>query len=143
MQARSLYSDDVELWFAAVLGSAFLAAIILVALRIGAGARARGCEKDERRIAIPGERSCPLCSSVLAPGERVSSKLFPGKNDRIMHIYGCAHCWPATVSAPRICPVCGQALDAEGWVIARYFESPGRKHVHVLGCTDCRSNKEP
>jgi hypothetical protein len=115
--------------------------MLLLAFRIVASARDR--EKDERRIAMPGERSCPLCSSVLAPGERVRSKLFPGKNDRIMHIFGCVHCWPATVSAPRICPVCGQVLDAEGWVIARYFESPGRKHVHVLGCTDCRSNKEP
>jgi len=141
MQARSRYSDAVELWFAAVLGSALLAAMLLLAFRIVASARDR--EKDERRIAMPGERSCPLCSSVLAPGERVRSKLFPGKNDRIMHIFGCVHCWPATVSAPRICPVCGQVLDAEGWVIARYFESPGRKHVHVLGCTDCRSNKEP
>lgn len=88
---------------------------------------------------MPGEKSCPLCSSVLGPGERVSSKLFPGKADRIMHIFGCVHCWPATVSAPRICPVCGKALDAEDWVVARYFERPGRKHVHVLGCPHCRS----
>lgn len=97
-----------------------------------------------------GQRFCPLCASVLGAGERVKSSLYPGKADRIMHIFGCAHCWPAEPSARaspgarRICPVCGRELEAEGWVVARYFERPGRAgaaakgHIHVLGCTGCR-----
>ncbi len=137
----------------AILVSACLLAALFLGLdRLASASRARGAAGASPR---PGKgaaniRECPLCSSALGPGERVKSSLFPGKADRIMYIYGCAHCWPATPASRatsasrRICPVCGQALDAKGWVIARYFERPGRsgkperRHVHVLGCTGCR-----
>jgi hypothetical protein len=157
----------MELIVAVVLAGTFLAAIVILLGRLAAAAHSRRLEAKaaakQGDSARPGERSCPLCRSVLAPGERVKSKLFPGKGDRIMHIFGCVHCWPAGVSspgvsspgvsspgvsspgvsspspsAPRICPVCGSVLEAEGWVTARYFESIGRRHVHVLGCANCR-----
>lgn len=125
----------MELWLAAAIGAAFITAVVVLVARL----RARAARKDESNAGRgPQARSCPLCSSLLAPGERVSSKLYPGKADRIMHIFGCPHCWPASNSAPRICPVCRRELDPEGWVVARYFEKPDRKHVHVLGCTSCR-----
>jgi hypothetical protein len=135
----------MELVVAVVLAGSLLAAVFLFVGRLAARLRSRHVELGAKDAAKPGERSCPLCSSVLASGERVRSKLFPGEGDRIMQIFGCAHCWPATPSVPRICPVCGGALDAAGYVTARYFErpggpgrGPGRRHVHVLGCANCR-----
>jgi hypothetical protein len=139
----------MELAIAIVLAGALLAILFLLVGRLAAWRRARllgrvMADPDAAaRIASSfGEgkvgRACPLCFSALEPSERISSQLFPGKGDRIMRIFGCPHCWPATPSVPRICPVCGKALDAQGWVTARYFERPGRRHVHVLGCTNCR-----
>lgn len=162
MRGQYRYSAGVEIWLAAFLGAAFLVALALVASRLVArGSRwaaDRRAGRDISREASPSAprnapreikpRSCPLCSTPLLKGERVNSQLFPGKEDRIMHIFGCVYCWPATASTPRYCPVCGGALSAEGWVTARYFEragmpgrgagSPARGHVHVLGCEACR-----
>jgi hypothetical protein len=151
MQARTGIVEPMEILVAAILAASLLTAVAILLSRFvasftaGLAARTRSRSLGAGTAEKAGERSCPLCSSVLAPGERVSSRLFPGKGDRIMHIFGCVHCWPATLSVPRICPVCGGALDPEGWVIARYFErpgapgrGPGRRHVHVLGCTNCR-----
>lgn len=117
-----------------LVAACLLAAAFLALSRLRRGRRG----KQRPRTASALDRTCPLCSSLLGPGERVKSSLFPGKTDRIMHIYGCIHCWPAAASVPRTCPVCLNELDAEAWVVARYFERPGRKHVHVLGCTGCR-----
>jgi hypothetical protein len=144
----------MEIAIAALVGACLLVAAFY-GLRGSAAARARSAAAN-RAAELAGtplsrRRTCPLCSSVLGPGERVKSSLYPGKADRIMHIFGCAHCWPTqpairvTQAAPRICPVCGNELDREGWVVARYFERPSRAglaakgHIHVLGCTGCRS----
>jgi hypothetical protein len=132
----------MEIAIAVIVSSCLLAAVILFLSRLTSRARGRGegkraSERGSGRRADTS-RACPLCFSALGPGERVKSSLFPGKADRIMHIFGCVHCWPASPSTRRTCPVCGGTLGAEAWVIARYFERPGRKHVHVLGCTECR-----
>jgi len=143
--------DRVDIVFATLAAAAFLAALVLFLGRVGAFARKRRAGFVKARGSRPGRaagatsaRTCPLCSSALEGGERVKSKLFPGKGDRIMHIFGCPRCWPATPSAPRICPVCGREIGREGWAVARYFERRGGSgggkmaHVHVLGCTECR-----
>jgi hypothetical protein len=142
----------VDIVIAVLAASAFLAAAILLIGRAGSLAGGRG-RKGGRRRGGDGSartRSCPLCSSALEPGERVHSKLYPGKGDRIMHILGCPRCWPASetadaaAAARRICPVCGREIGREGYAVARYFERPGtpgggaRPHIHVLGCTECR-----
>jgi hypothetical protein len=133
----------MELIAALVLAGSLLAAVFLLLGRLVARLRSRA-HGTKANSGAAGGRSCPLCLSVLGPGERVASKLFPGKGDRIMHIMGCVHCWPTDPSVRegpalrRICPVCGGALGAEDWVTARYFESIGRRHVHVLGCPRCR-----
>jgi hypothetical protein len=121
--------------------AALVAACLLAAAFVGLSrltTRGRTAGSSSRATSSASERSCPLCSSLLVDGERVKSSLFPGRGDRIMHIFGCVHCWPARAEAPRVCPVCREELGAEAWVIARYFERPGRRHVHVLGCTGCR-----
>jgi len=83
-------------------------------------------------------KPCPLCGTMLTANERVRSAVFPGKEDKLMHIFGCPNCAPPDGSRKRICPVCGAALPAEGYLIARVFEKPGKTHIHVLGCTGCR-----
>jgi hypothetical protein len=136
----------VDIVIAVIAASAFLAAAVLLIGRIGsqAGGRRRRGGRRGGGAALERARACPLCSSVLEPGERVHSKLYPGKGDRIMHILGCPRCWPATPSAPRLCPVCGREIGREGYAVARYFERAGtpgggsRAHIHVLGCTECR-----
>lgn len=136
----------MEIAIAIILSAGLLAAAFLGLDRLSSDRRSRREKKPGTRAEGDGSayhRECPLCASILAPGERVKSDIAPGKGDRIMRIFGCGHCWPSGVSSPtpstpRLCPVCGRAVDAEGWVIARYFERPGRRHVHVLGCTGCR-----
>jgi hypothetical protein len=149
----------VDIVIAVLAASAFLAAAVLMLGRVGAFAKerratARGARSGRVRSrgaeGTGGSRTCPLCSSRLDGGERVKSKLFPGRGDRIMHIFGCPRCWPSTPTADaaprprRICPVCGAEIGREGWAVARYFERAAgagggnRAHVHVLGCTECR-----
>ena len=122
----------------AMLIAALVSACLLAAVFLGLGSLTRvlSGRKQERGASGPagggtsGQRTCILCSSVLGTGERIHSSIFPGKADRIMHIYGCSKCWPAGRSSPgvsspsRICPVCGRALEAEGFLIARCFERP-------------------
>ena len=92
-----------------------------------------------RRSAVGASRTCPVCGSPLEPGERVHSKVFAPKGDRIMHIYGCPRCWPSNAVHVRACPVCEREVPREGYLVARLFERPGgAKHVHVLGCSGCR-----
>jgi hypothetical protein len=95
-------------------------------------------EKLEKTGKDGAPRTCPLCGEVLVPGERVKSRVNPGKGDKLMQIYGCPHCYPPNIQCKRICPVCKKEVPREGYVIARLFESPGRRHVHVLGCSGCR-----
>lgn len=86
-------------------------------------------------------RPCPLCGSRLKRGETVHTKVFPGKPDRLAHIYGCPYCYEPGYGEERYCPVCHKALPREGYIIARMFERSDRVHVHVLGCTECRSRR--
>ncbi|HNY20714.1 MAG TPA: hypothetical protein PKO22_01060 [Treponemataceae bacterium] len=87
---------------------------------------------------------CPVCSMQLVPGEQLKTALFPGKETRTCHIFGCPHCHPfAKEGITRICPVCKRHVPQEGYLIARLFERPGKKrHVHILGCTECRAPKK-
>lgn len=90
---------------------------------------------------------CPLCKTVLFKGERVHSVVYPGKPDRMTHIFGCPFCFKdhprSDLNAkknffPRICPVCSKVLGDGDYVVARMFERKKGIHVHVLGCTRCR-----
>jgi hypothetical protein len=88
---------------------------------------------------VPGApRTCPVCSAVLAKGERVKSAAFPamGSKDRLMHISGCVYCLEG--DRVRTCPVCGAVLRATDILVARMYDKPGRSHVHVIGCSQCK-----
>ncbi len=86
--------------------------------------------------------SCPLCNTMLLPGEDLVSRVYRPMNvpDQLCTINGCPHCYPAPEPGlKRICPVCHKTVPLkDGHLIARLFnKSDGKKHVIVTGCTEC------
>ena len=110
-----------------------LLGILIVSLLRKSPFESKGREKKEG-----GDKGspCPICGSILTNGERVKSIVYPGKPDKIMHIFGCPLCYPS--GQKRFCPVCVKEIEGEGYLVARVFEKPGKTHVHVLGCSGCR-----
>ena len=92
--------------------------------------------------------SCPLCSSPLAKGEDIVSKVYRPMDvpDQLCTINGCPHCYPRPQAGlRRVCPVCGKDVPLkDGHLTARLFNyEDGRKHVIVTGCTECsRGNRK-
>lgn len=122
-----------------------------------------GLKRPEGPERPGGGTDCPLCGGYLAPGVRVHSALYPGREFDVMRIYGCPHCRPGrrdsmiqgpmTRSAsgawplkggpqPRRCPCCRENLPESGYVLAQVYRKNGRKtHVHVVGCSSCRPGR--
>ncbi|MDR0389359.1 MAG: hypothetical protein LBH73_04770 [Spirochaetaceae bacterium] len=101
--------------------------------------RRRRRKPGKTATGIPGApRTCPVCSAILAKGERVKSTAYPsmGGKDRLMHISGCAYCLEG--DRVRTCPVCGATLKPDDILVARMYDKPGRSHVHVIGCSQCK-----
>lgn len=122
-----------------------------------------GLKRPEGPERPGGGTDCPLCGGHLAPGVRVHSALYPGREFDVMRIYGCPHCrpgrpdsmiqgrmtrgasggWPCEGGPqPRRCPCCRENLPESGYVLAQVYRKNGRKtHVHVVGCSSCRPGR--
>ena len=113
----------------------------------------RMAKKSRHQLALL--KPCPICGTMLGPGERVKTTVFSGDGKRAMdpqresfnsrriedalvHMYGCPYCYPPNGEHLRRCPVCKGEIPETGYVVARMFMRKERKHVHVLGCTECR-----
>ncbi len=86
--------------------------------------------------------NCPLCNSVLLPGEDLFTKVYRPMtvHDQLCTIDGCPHCFPIPEpGVKRECPVCHKEVPVKnGHLIARLFnKTQGKKHVIVTGCTEC------
>ena len=86
--------------------------------------------------------SCPLCNSLLLPGEDLVSRVYRPMNvsDQLCTINGCPHCYPRMEPGiKRECPVCHKNVPlGEGHLVARLFnKTDGKKHVIVTGCSEC------
>ncbi len=86
--------------------------------------------------------SCPLCNSLLLPGEDLVSRVYRPMNvsDQLCTINGCPHCYPRMEpGVKRECPVCHRSVPLEeGHLVARLFnKTDGKKHVIVTGCSEC------
>ncbi len=86
--------------------------------------------------------SCPLCNTMLLPGEDLVSRVYRPMNvpDQLCTINGCPHCYPSPEPGlKRICPVCHKTVPLKnGHLVARLFnKNDGKKHVIVTGCTEC------
>lgn len=121
---------------AVLIGLAILI-IVLVSISFGGGKNRARTQKVTQPI-TKSSRTCPLCGSALAKGERVRSVFYPSPGDTLAEIYGCRYCEGERAEQRRICPVCKKIIADGGHVIARVFKRPGKTHIHVLGCTGCR-----
>ena len=87
---------------------------------------------------------CPICGSPLARGERIRSVVYAGGSEpaaeRVVHVFGCPHCYPPDPAVRRICPVCHGTIPDDGYVVGRMWDRKERKHLHLLGCTICRGS---
>ena len=124
-----------------VLFYIFLGIILLVfgyGLFTFAAKRSRFDRAEETRRS--GGGVCPVCQSTLTGANQIKSVMYPGKKDRLCHIFGCPNCHPyAKPGITRICPVCKKPVAEEAYLVARMFDRAGGKHhVHILGCTNCR-----
>ena len=86
--------------------------------------------------------NCPMCNTVLLPGENLISRVYRPMNvpDQLCTISGCPHCYPVPEAGiKRQCPVCGKTVPlGEGHLTARLFNyAAGKKHVVVPGSTEC------
>jgi hypothetical protein len=101
--------------------------------------RMAGRSRNQLKVMKP----CPLCHTLLEPGETVHTVVYSGDEkdarDSVVHMFGCPYCYPTNDRYQRVCPVCRHEIPADGFVVARMFTKGTRKHVHVLGCTTCRS----
>ena len=89
---------------------------------------------------------CPLCSTPLAYGEDLFTRIFRPMNtpNQRLIILGCPHCYPSAKSGvKRNCPVCKKEVPLKGNLIARLFnKTSGKKHVIITGCTVCYGPKK-
>ena len=134
---------------AAMFSPVFTAVLVVIALalfafgfRLFSSAARQPTGKKILKTGKPGDPgACPVCGVILEPGQQIRSAVFPGKDNRICHIFGCPACLPfAGGGVQRRCPVCGKSLGADGYLIARVFDRPGKKsHVNILGWVNCRN----
>ena len=121
-----------------------LAGILLLVLAFSIILRPKGQKTHSKKKILKGIAGdagvCPVCNSRLVLGEQLKTVLYPGKKDRLCHIFGCPHCHPyKEENIERGCPVCKKTLPQEGYLVARLFNrTDNKKHVHILGCTECR-----
>ncbi|MGN0729838.1 hypothetical protein [Treponema sp.] len=90
--------------------------------------------------------SCPVCGSLLLPGEDLVSRVYRPMNvpDQLCTINGCPHCYPSVEPGlKRTCPVCHKEIPlGDGHLVARLFnKAEGKKHVIVTGCGNCCRGK--
>lgn len=87
--------------------------------------------------------NCPVCGTMMLPGENIVSKVFTTTgqvNDQICYIYGCPHCYPrCEPGVKRTCPVCHKPVEQNQYLLARRFNKTksGTPHVIVNGCGNC------
>lgn len=90
-----------------------------------------------------GFANCPVCGTMMLPGENLVTKVFvtAGEvNDQICYIYGCPHCFPVCeFGIKRTCPVCKKPVEQKQYLLARRFNKTksGTPHVIVNGCGNC------
>ena len=105
-----------------------------------ASKRRKKSTKNDSKPSDKPRQTCPICNSILMPGENLQSRVFrTGHEDEICHIMGCPHCYPSCqTGVKRICPVCEKEIPCNGHLVARIFHHVGKAdHVHVLGCNNC------
>ena len=120
-----------------VLLTTVIILLLTVYFRLSRSAPGKVPAEVEVEVKKGKQSPCPLCRTLLKPGERVKSVVYPGKGDRLVEIYGCPYCYPPNHRYPRYCPSCKREIGQEELIFARMFDSSGKAHMHVNGCRVC------
>lgn len=102
-----------------------------------------GPVRGKKKKSGGGFVNCPVCGTMMLPGENLVSKVFVTSgqvNDQICYIYGCPHCYPRVEpGVKRLCPVCHKSVEQNQYLLARRFNKTksGTPHVIVNGCGNC------
>ena len=100
-------------------------------------------QKKRSGNGMGGFANCPVCGTMMLPGENLVTKVFTTSgqvNDQICYIYGCPHCFPVyEPGIKRSCPVCKKNVEQKQYLLARRFNKTksGTPHVIVNGCGNC------
>ena len=100
-------------------------------------------QKKRSGNGMGGSANCPVCGTMMLPGENLVTKVFTTSgqvNDQICYIYGCPHCFPVCEPGiKRSCPVCKKNVEQKQYLLARRFNKTksGTPHVIVNGCGNC------
>ena len=100
-------------------------------------------QKKRSGNGMGGFANCPVCGTMMLPGENLVKKVFTTSgqvNDQICYIYGCPHCFPVCEPGiKRSCPVCKKNVEQKQYLLARRFNKTksGTPHVIVNGCGNC------
>ena len=100
-------------------------------------------QKKRSGNGMGGFANCPVCGTMMLPGENLVTKVFTTSsqvNDQICYIYGCPHCFPVCEPGiKRSCPVCKKNVEQKQYLLARRFNKTksGTPHVIVNGCGNC------
>ena len=100
-------------------------------------------QKKRSGNGMGGFANCPVCGTMMLPGENLVTKVFTTSaqvNDQICYIYGCSHCFPVCEPGiKRSCPVCKKNVEQKQYLLARRFNKTksGTPHVIVNGCGNC------
>ena len=72
-------------------------------------------QKKRSGNGMGGFANCPVCGTMMLPGENLVTKVFTTSgqvNDQICYIYGCPHCFPVCEPGiKRSCPVCKKNVE--------------------------------
>ena len=106
-------------------------------------------QKKRSGNGMGGFANCPVCGTMMLPGENLVTKVFTTSgqvNDQICYIYGCPHCFPVCEPGiKRSCPVCKKNVEQKQYLLARRFNKTksGTPHVIVNGCGNCNRHSQP
>ena len=111
-------------------------AVLLVLLRFR-----RKVDPGKVKEKAPALSHCPLCGTRLNRGERVHTAAFPGKDERIVYVYGCPNCYDKLNSRSsqrkRRCPVCRKTLQGDDHLKGRILMGEEKNLLKISGCSHC------
>ena len=100
----------------------------------------RGIFAPASEKGLKGEKKkkpCPVCGSLLDPGEKVTSHEYRGKDSSIVHIFGCPRCLGDGSVLIRSCPVCKKEMGKEDYLAGTMVRGNDKIHLKVKGCSNC------
>ena len=85
-----------------LLAAACIMLALFFAVKILSAKTDKAAPYTDSKPAAPKTRiPCVLCGAQLEKGEKLHSKEIIREDERLVHMYGCAHCYRAGASRPK------------------------------------------